>query len=167
MLIREANRSDEHEVIEIMNQAIMDRKNAYLEIFNAENGRQWYDSLRAKAIKFCVCVIDNRIVGWGSLTSYRENRGALSGNVEITFYVHNDNKKQGIGTLIIKYLEEVALRLNKTHVVAILLDDNEASQILLTKKGYKTLGHFESIATFPNKTLGHLYMWKKLRGHES
>jgi hypothetical protein len=46
MLIREANRSHEHEVIEIMNQAIMDRKNAYLEIFNAENGRQWYDSLR-------------------------------------------------------------------------------------------------------------------------
>ena len=58
--------------------------------------------MRAKAIKFCVCVIDNSIVGCGSLTPYRENRGALSGNVEITFYVHNDNKKQGIGTLIIK-----------------------------------------------------------------
>ena len=167
MLIREAKKSDEHEIIEIMNQAIMDRKNAYLEIFDAENGGHWIESMRAKAIKLCVCVIDERIVGWGSLTPYRENRGALSGNVEITFYIHEDRKRMGIGTLIIKYLEEIALRLNKTHAVAILLDDNDASEKLLNKMGYEILGRFESIAVFPDITLGHLYMWKKLMGQGS
>ncbi len=162
MLLREALAADETSILEIMNQAILDQKNAYLSRFDNEHGRVWFNGLMDKGLIVLVVVLDDVICGWGALTPYREGRGALSQNVEITFYVHERFKRRGVASMLIKDLEKRAKQLNKSQSVAILLDDNKESKTLLKKAGYQILGYFPDIASFQNKVCGHLYMWKAL-----
>ena len=161
-MFRVAREADAVEIIEIMNQAIDDQKNAYLSAFDDESGRVWFESLFKKASSLLVVLMNDKICGWGSLTSYRESREALSKNVEITFYVHRDYRRMGVGSTLIEHLEKTALESDKKNAVAILLDDNIESEILLKKNGYKVLGHFPKVAYFTNKVCGHFYMWKVL-----
>lgn len=145
-----------------MNQAIRDAKNAYLELFEEDSGIDWFASLLEKGIVVLVASIDDVVCGWGSITHYREGRGALVKNAEITFYVHAQYKRRGVATLLVKHLEKRAIENRKTQAVAILLDDNSESKSLLIKMGYTVQGVFPNIAHFPYKTCGHLYMWKAL-----
>ena len=162
MKIRKAIDSDEAAVVEIMNQAISDAKNAYLELFDEDSGNAWFASLLERGIVVLVATIDDVVCGWGSITHYREGRGALAKNAEITFYVHDQYKRRGVATLLVKHLEKCAIEVSKTQVVAILLDDNLESKSLLIKMGYAVHGVFPNIVHFHDKTCGHLYMWKTL-----
>lgn len=167
MKIREARINDGPAIIEILNQAIVERKNAYLDIFDVESGMIWHQTLLKNAYYVCVYEFNHEIKGWGSLTPYRQNRGALKGNTEITFYVDRSSRGAGIGSSLVDHMETTAKNLGYMHSVAILLDDNMESQELLKKKNYETLGHFKSIARFPDKNRGHLYMWKELSDGQS
>jgi len=162
MEIRKATKDDEASVVEIMNQAIRDSKNAYLKLLSDKTQNTWYSGLMEKAIAFVVATLDGVVVGWGTLTPYREGRGALSSNTEITFYVHDHFKRRGAGTMLIQHLENQAMINGKSQAVAILMDDNRESKQLLQKLGYSVRGEFPKIARFSHKLVGHLYMWKSL-----
>ncbi|MDC1221174.1 GNAT family N-acetyltransferase [Salibacteraceae bacterium] len=163
--IRPCFYDDEEIVLEIMNQGISSRSNAFIEPFDWIQGAKWFKSLRESSIRLVVCEFDGKVVGWASLSDYREARPALSKVKEITFYVHQDFHRQGVATKMIDHLEQECNQLDIEHLAAILLSDNSDSRALLEKKGYFVFGLFEGVAKFNEHNAGHLYMGKHLNTH--
>lgn len=153
--------SDSTAVVSIMNEAIEERRNAYLVPFSKEDGEKWFNELSGRARYMCI-VEEDSILGWGTLTDYRGGRGALSSSAEITFYLGRTGRGKGLGKKLVSHLEEVALEQRIQHIIAILLDDNLPSQSLLLKMGYEVWANFEGIAHFPDGDRGHMYMGKHL-----
>lgn len=163
--IRPAFYDDESSVVEIFNQGIEERTNAYLKPLDWIPGADWYKSLRNNAAVLIVCEVNGALAGWASLTDYRSGREALAKTKEITFYVHRDFRNKGVASGMIEYLEEECSTKGYKHLVAILLDSNVASRALLEKHGYFVWGLFEDIAEFEDECLGHLYMGKRIIVH--
>jgi L-amino acid N-acyltransferase len=161
-MIRKAELRDAHACVEIMNQAIETRCNAFIEAFNETAGALWYDQLLQNSEVVLCCVFQGLVVAWGSLTPYRKGRGALSKVSEITFYVHTDFRRKGIALALAKQLETEAKAMNKSHLMAILLDDNAGSTALLKKLNYTSWGHLPAIADFGNEVKGQIYMGKEV-----
>ncbi|MEQ9186551.1 MAG: GNAT family N-acetyltransferase [Cryomorphaceae bacterium] len=162
-MIRTVRVEDAISVVEIMNQAIEERKNAYLSPFEAKQGSDWFERLKASALAFVVKT-DTRgdVCGWGTLTPYRSGRDAFQRAVEITFYFERAARGLGWGKEMIEHLEQLSHTMGKHHLVAILLDDNVPSQRLLVKMGYEEWGNFRELAEFPDRNRGHMYMGKRL-----
>lgn len=106
---------------------------------------------------------DGKIAGWISLSPYRPGRKALRYTVEISYYVHPDFKRQGIGSkLLLHALEEARKRKYKS-IFAIILDRNIASIQLLIKNGFSKWGHLPGIADFDGEECGQVYYGVRLR----
>lgn len=158
-----AQDADMDAIIRIMNQAIGEERNAYLSRFSNATGARWFSALKAGASALLVASRGGEVVGWGSLSAYRQGRGALGTVKEITFYVDQKARRLGVAGVLVTNLEAQAMRLGALHMVAILLDDNAPSKALLKKFGYEQWAHFPNIVHFPSHTAGHLYMGKHLR----
>lgn len=161
-MFREASPSDQNNVVRIMNQAIDERRNAHLSQLVGDEADSWYAALMDRSDPLVVLESDGMVKGWGCLSPYRAGRGALANVAEITFYLDKDARGKGNGTQLIQYLEPIALEQSKSHLVAILLDDNGPSIGLLNKLGYSLWANFEGLAVFPDKSRGHTYMGKQL-----
>ncbi|GAB5539760.1 MAG: hypothetical protein Salg2KO_18630 [Salibacteraceae bacterium] len=160
--IRPAFYDDEQEVLAIMNQAIAEKKNAYITEFDWVKGSEWYKRMRDTSSWILLAMMDDQVVGWGNLSDYRGGREAFARVQEISFYVHQDFRRMGVASRLISELEIVAQNGGIRQLVAMLLDDNLSSRALLEKNGYFVWGLFENIAVFEDKTRGHLYMGKAL-----
>jgi L-amino acid N-acyltransferase YncA len=162
-MIRRARAEDARACIMIMNEAILKGKNAYSEQLDAESGRAWFDHLHQNAEVLLCYEYEGIVVAWGTLTAYRKGRAALEGVSEITFYVASDFHRKGIASSLIKALEKYAVEIGKTNLIAILLDDNQASKSLLAKHIYEHWGHLPAIADFDGVIKGQFYLGKNLK----
>lgn len=165
MEIRSAIPSDFEAVLTILNQAIAAKTNAYTNLFDAVSGQKWFDALSKSSERFAVATISGAVVGWATLIAYRSGREALEGVSEVTFYIHAKFRKMGVASNLITYLEKEARLLDKTHLLAILLDDNQASRALLEKHQFVTWGHLPEIAQFDGTRIGQWYMGKAISGY--
>ena len=163
--LRPAFYDDEAAIIEIMNHGIIENTNAYIKPFDWIEGATWFKNLKNSANCLIVCELDERPVGWASLCDYRGGREALSKVKEITFYVHQDYRNQGVASKLIEYLEDECTHLGVEHLIAILVSQNLASKSLLEKHGYFVWGMIEGIVKFENHSTGHLYMAKHINTH--
>jgi len=161
--IRAAHTDDASACCSIFNQAIARGKNAHAQQLTREAGKVWYNRLYEQALSLLVAEKSNEVIGWGGLTAYRSERGGLSHVVEVTFYVHDDHHRKGVGRMLLKELEQRALRDKKTVLVAILLDNNVASKALLESEGFKIWANFEDLVHLENGNAGHLYMGKHIK----
>ena len=89
--------------------------------------KQW---LKKDGIEARVLVKDNRLLGAGIL--YIEKDG------EVTFFVREPNK--GLGTELLKVLEEIAEQRGLTFIWAWVLEDNKIAQRVLEKNGFMNTG---------------------------
>lgn len=161
-MIRAAKSTDAEACIKIMNEAIEAGKNAYSEQLNIKSGEVWFDQLVRSAEVILCYEREGVVAAWGTLTAYRKGRAALSGVSEITFYVGSEFHRKGIASALIKALENRAIEIRKSNLIAILLDDNQASKKLLEKKGYQLWGHLPAIADFDGVVKGQFYLGRRL-----
>lgn len=164
MEIRSVLPTDFEAVLTIMNQGIAAKTNAYSNLFGEASGQKWFDALSKNSERFVVATISGTVAGWATLTAYRSGREALEGVSEITFYVHTKFRKIGVASNLFTYLEKEARLLRKSHLLAILLDDNQASRALLEKHQFVTWGHLPEIAQFDKIRVGQWYMGKAISG---
>lgn len=162
MTTRTATPADYTSVLAIFNEAITEKRNAYIDQLNDVTGLKWFGDLHRNSFEFLVCEVDNAIAGWGNLSPYRKGRGALSTTAEITFYVSGDHRRKGVATAIITALHEAAKMNGFQHLIAILLGDNAPSEVLLGNLGYTVWGRLDAIAHFDDGDRTHIYMGKHL-----
>lgn len=160
--LRMATRADQAAVVAIMNEAIRNQKNAYIEVLSERADSLWYSALLSKANALMVVELSEKVVGWGSLTPYRSGRNALRHVAEISFYIASSFQRKGLGTHMINALEEHSKSIGLTHLLAILLADNHHSKQLLSKLGYEQWALLPDIVSHVDGRKSHMYMGKSL-----
>ncbi len=155
---RIAQEGDLPAIVGIYNQAVALKKaTAELTPVSVESKRDWLAGHTATQYPVFVAETAGAVVGWCSLSPYRSGRMALRYTAEISYYIHQDFRRMGIGSQLVSYaMEESRSRGIKT-LVAILLDVNVASIRLLERLGFRRWGELPGVADFDGHECGHLY----------
>jgi L-amino acid N-acyltransferase len=99
MSIRLAKNEDLESLVEIYNQAIVTHRcTADMDIFAVEERVSWFEEHQSLEYPMYVYEIDSKVVGYLYFTGYRPGRRAMRHTAEISYYIHNDYQRQGIGT---------------------------------------------------------------------
>lgn len=163
MSIKLAEYKDFEALVEIYNQAIVTQRcTADMDIFSLEERIPWFEEHQSLEYPLYVYEVDNKVVGYLYFTGYRPGRRAMRCTAEISYYIHNDYQRQGIGTEMMEFAIKKSKELNFKNLIAILLEWNVSSIKLLEKFGFKEWGCLPEIADFDGETCSHLYYGLKI-----
>ena len=161
--IRYASEKDLKEIVVIFNQAIYSRMSTgYLNEVTVETRKEWFSEHIKEKYPILVAEKNKKIVGWISIDSYRKGRKAFEKTVEVSFFVHNDYKRKGIGNQLLHTMMQTAKKLGYTTIFAIVLDKNIGSRKLLEKNNFEQWAFLPNVAEIDRNILSHVYYGKKL-----
>lgn len=109
-----------------------------------------------------VAVIDSEVVGFASLSPYKE-RPAYSTSVEDSVYVHRDHQGLGVGRALLGALMEAAQASGYHAVFARIVDGHEASIGLHAAHGFELIGTEREVGRKFGKWLDVVIMERLLR----
>ena len=160
MIVENAKESHLKEINEITNYSIINTNfNFNFEPKTLEDTKKWYNEHMEKDFPILVCLIDNQVVGWTSLSTFRDYRG-YDKTVEVSLYVKNEFKRKGIGSLLLKKIEDEAKKRDYHAIVSVITGGNEASINLHKKFGYEVKCTFEEIGFKNNTFLDVVFLYK-------
>lgn len=163
MEIRLARQEDLPDINRIYNQAVRQRfSTAHLEPVSQEEREQWFALHEPDRFPVFVATREEKILGWVSLGSYREDRQALAHVAEVSYYVDEKERGKGIGSFLMDSALHIAADLGYSVLIAILLNRNPASIGLLKKFGFEEWGRMPGIARIDAQEADHLYYGLKL-----
>ena len=155
--IRFANGNDLPFIVDIYNQAIAAKNStADLHPFTVEQRVDWFSKFDANSYPIYVAEINNEVIGYATLSPYRNGREALRKVAEISFYLNHNAIGKGIGSALVKHVITDCARINKETLLAILLDVNTASIKLLQKFNFNEWGNLPLNSDFDGHRYHHL-----------
>lgn len=158
MQLRPAHIEDLEDIIAIYNQAVHDKfATADIELIRPEERLHWLKEHTVDQYPLYVMDHESEIVGWVSVSPYRPGRKALRYTVEVSYYVHKNFRRQGIGETMMHFIIEHCKALSYKSLFAIVLERNIGSIKLLEKTGFKSWGYLPDVADFEGIECGHLY----------
>lgn len=156
LFIRPASIADLPQIVEIYNQAILKKGlTADLDVQKVEDKQNWFDAHQAGRYPIFVAAQGADILGWVSLSPYREGRKALARTSEVSLYLHEKHIGKGIGSTLMRYVLAEAKNLNFTNIIAILIANNEKSIGLFTKFNFTLWGLLPGIVEIDDTKLNH------------
>jgi len=163
ILIRTAKLADLEAIVEIYNQAIRaGQRTADTEPFTVEDRLDWFEAHTPDKYPLLVAVQDNKIIGYLTISSYREGRPAFLRTAEVSYYIHFQYHRKGVASLLMQRAIEVCLSLNIKTLIAMLLGSNNGSIALLKKFAFEQWGKMPQIAEFDTIKVDHLFYGKHL-----
>ncbi len=162
LTIRIAVPSDLPALTTIYNQAILSHQTADTLPFEVSQRQAWFDAHLDPQFPLYTALLDNQIVGYGTLSKYRGGRPALKYVVETSYYLHQSYQGKGIGTQLLQFLLAKAKELGFKNAYALLLDKNVSSVGLLKKLGFQQWGHLPNIAEIDGEICGQFIFGKPL-----
>ena len=151
--IRLAAIDDLPRIVEIYNQSIAGKQaTADLQPVSVADRQAWFDAHTGNRP---LVVAQTRsetssetslgeIVGWGSLSDLYA-RPAYHISTEISIYVADEAKGQGVGKALVNYLIQVAPSCGVQQVVALIFAHNTPSLAMFEKLGFETWGKFKQV----------------------
>lgn len=162
-MIRLAHETDLERIVDIYNQAVTRRfATADLEQQGVADRIAWFRDHEPEAFPIFVYELDDRVVGWCSLSSYRNRRQALLGTAEISYYLDYDFHGRGIGTALVEHAVAVAPSVGKRVLFAILLERNAASIRLLEKCGFERWAFLPEVAEIDGELVSQVYYGRQV-----
>ncbi len=156
--LRIAKANDLPAIVEIYNQAVATKQaTAELTPVSVKGRKDWFAEHTAEQYPIFVAETGGAVVGWCSLSQYRPGRLALRYTAEISYYIHVEYRRMGIGSQLVSHVIEQSKTREIKTLVAILLDINIGSIRLLEKLGFTKWGELPRVADFDGKECGHLY----------
>lgn len=163
LLIRDASEKDLPEIVDIFNQAIRTRiSTGYLHEVTVGGRQEWFRDHTKGKYPILVAEHDKKIIGWMSLDPYRKGRKAFEKTAEISYFVHQEYWRKGVGEALLHSMLLTAKKLGYSILIAIVLDKNIRSRRFLEKNHFESWGLFPDVATIDGSTLSHVYYGKKL-----
>jgi len=160
--IRNATQADLSSINDIYNQSVPTKMStADIDPVKIEDREVWFKSHDEQHPVF-VAEEKEKVLGWVSISAYRPGRRALRFTAEISYFVHRDYQKKGIGSLLMEYAIENAPKYNIRILFAILLENNAASIHLLEKFSFEKWAHLPGVADFDGVELGQFYYGRRL-----
>ena len=150
--IRLATIADAEAILEIYNHEVVHTVATFdLVARSLGEQRQWLTA-RSGAFAAIVAISDNAVVGFGSLSPYKE-RPAYRTSVEDSVYVHTGHQGRGIGKLLVTELLNVA-RVSGFHAVfARITASSTASRGLHSSCGFHLVGVEQEVGRKFNRWL--------------
>ena len=151
--IRLAAIDDLPRIVEIYNQSIAGKQaTADLQPVSVADRQAWFDAHTGNRP---LVVAQTRsetssetslgeIVGWGSLSDLYA-RPAYHISTEISIYVAEEAKGQGVGKALVNYLIQVAPSCGVQQVVALIFAHNTPSLAMFDRLGFETWGKFKQV----------------------
>src|ERR1035437_3085449 len=104
MKIRIACITDLPAIVAIYNQSIPGKRStADLDQVCLEDRTAWFVAHTAESHPVLVAEINNEIVGWCSISAYRQGRMALRFTAEISYYISTAFHRKGVATSLLKH----------------------------------------------------------------
>ena len=163
MAIRKAVIEDLPKLVEIYNQAVLTKRcTADMETFEVEEKVNWFNSHMDEAYPLYVYEENDNVIGYVHLSGYRPGRRAMKHIAEVSYYIHDNHHRKGIGSQMMTFIINEAKSLGYRDLLAILLSWNIGSIKLLEKFGFEEWGNLPDIADFDGDICSHLYYGLKL-----
>lgn len=151
------------EIVEIYNQAIETKEStADITPITVQDRISWFKEHEPRQYPIYVALAGKKVAGWISLSPYRKGREALKYTAEVSYYIHNDFKRKGIGSRLLEYMIRKAPSLGIKHLFAIILEKNSASAGLLEKFHFEKWAFLPQIAEFDGVPCGQFYYGRHL-----
>lgn len=158
LILRLAQKNDLEAIVTIYNQAIAKKGlTADLDIQNVQDKIHWFNAHSPNKFPIFVALQNDTIVGWFSLSAYREGRKALQETAEISLYLDHNHLGKGIGSNMMMYAIEQAKQIGYRHLIAILIGSNSRSIALFTKFNFECWGTLPGIVAIENQNLDHCF----------
>ena len=158
MNIRIAKLEDLEAIVEIYNQSIdAGQKTADINPVSTDDRKQWFDDHPPEKYPILVAEENESIVGYLTISPYRPGRLALRHTAEVSFFIHFDHHRQGIGSGLLQVAIDMCSSLQIKTLFAILIDNNQGSIMFLEKFGFERWGHLPRVAMFGDIEVGHFY----------
>jgi phosphinothricin acetyltransferase len=145
MTVRDATRDDLPTIVDIYNSTVASRiVTADTEPVSVESRVAWFDTHNPSTRPLWVLLDENqKITGWVSFKSFY-GRPAYNATVEISIYLHPDERGKGLGKDALQYAIDQAPRLGIKTILGYIFAHNEPSLKLFRRFG------FEDWAVMPN-----------------
>ncbi|MCC6186830.1 MAG: N-acetyltransferase [Chitinophagaceae bacterium] len=161
--IRPAQLSDLPRIVAIYNQAISKKgMTADLKLQNVADKQDWFDQHKPEQYPIFVAIKNDELVGWGSLSAYREGRDALKYVTEVSLYFDENHTGRGLGTALMQQLLAEAKELGYTNMIAIIISSNEKSIGLFTKFSFNLWGLLPNVVTIDQQHFNHCIYGRSL-----
>ena len=158
MIIRRANIHDLKAIVEIYNQAILTGKStADLTPVKPNSKVEWFNQHIPDRYPIFIAETENNVAGWISLNPYRSGRQALRFTAEVSFYIHNDFQRKGIGAKLLDFTIREGPKFGIKTIFAIILEHNYPSISLVEKFKFEKWGFLPKVADFDGEEVGHFY----------
>lgn len=103
----------------------------------------WF-AAHGSAHPIIVAEMANRVVGWGSLSPYKQ-RHAYRFTVEDSIYVRHDRLRHGIGSILLARLIELARQYGHHSIIAVIDGEQTASIALHERFGFTRVSHMVEV----------------------
>ncbi len=147
----------------IIRKAVIEDLEALLYIYNYEvlNGtatlditpqtidkrKRWFDAHTTSSHPL-ICAVDDdgRVVGYASLSTYREKEAYCS-TVELSVYIHPEHRRKGIAKCLMEHIIGLAKAEKSIHtIVSVITSGNTASTHLHEAFGFTFCGRIKHVA---------------------
>jgi phosphinothricin acetyltransferase len=144
--------ADAEAILEIYNHEVVHTVATFDLVARSLNEQREWLTARSGAFAAIVAISDNVVVGFGSLSPYKE-RPAYRTSVEDSVYVHTGHQGRGIGKLLVTELLNVA-RVSGFHAVfARITASSTASRGLHSSCGFHLVGVEQEVGRKFNRWL--------------
>lgn len=124
--------------------------------YSSTERKVWFEE-HGENMPVIVAELNSCIVGWGSLSSFREAY-TVNGTLEDSIYVHHDYLRQGIGSRLLTELIEFAKQKGLLSILANISADQGPSIRLHEKFGFEKVAHIRQVGWKFNKRLDAVYL---------
>jgi phosphinothricin acetyltransferase len=146
MIIRDAAREDLEAITAIFNSTVASRMvTANITEVTVESRRPWFEAHIPGKMPLWVAEEEGVIKGWLGFQPFT-GRPAYHATVEISLYIAECYRKQGVGTKLFEYAVSQCPQLHITTMVGLIFAHNEPSIRLVEKLGFKSWGLLPGVA---------------------
>jgi L-amino acid N-acyltransferase len=155
--IRLATESDLVAINDIYNHYVFHSTCTYQETPEPIEARREWFAHHGDQHPITVAMLDDSVVGWGSLSAFRE-RSAYRFTVENSVYIHHEFHRRGIGTAVLADLLDRARQIGHHAIIAGIDGEQAASVALHSRFGFVTVSHLKEVGFKFDRWLDVIYM---------
>lgn len=145
-------------IVEIYNQAIRAGGcTADTLPFSVKERKAWFENHHPTTFPLLVAKENNELLGYLTISPYRESRKAVQHTAEISYYIHYDHHRKGVASHLMHHAIKLCPSLKINNLIAILVSCNQASIKFLENNGFEQWGCFPNIVEFGEDKVDHLY----------
>lgn len=164
MKTRRAELQDLDRIVEIYNSTIAGRMvTADVEPVSVESRVEWFHA-HHDAKPLYVIEKDDEVVGWMSFSTFYA-RAAYDQTVEVSIYIDEQHRGQGIGQYALEELKKRAEELELRTLLAFIFSHNIPSIRLFKKNGFTTYGELPDVAYMDDKAYSLTILGYKINPH--